>query len=66
MRVVSGEHDLFDQFDLVVDQDAEPVDLDQVLAEFLLNYVRQQVIAGDTSDADDLTNSPEARSMSHE
>lgn len=50
MRVVSAEADPLDQFDLVVDQDAEPVDLDQVLAEFLLSYVRSS--AGASSEDD--------------
>lgn len=40
MRIVGTEHDLLDRFDVVVDEDADPVDLDQALAEFLLSYVR--------------------------
>ena len=34
--------DLTDRFEIVVDPDAEPVDLDEALAEFLLSYVRSE------------------------
>lgn len=41
MQVAPAELDL-DRFDLVVDPDAEPADLDAVLARFLLNFVRNR------------------------
>ena len=34
--------DLTDRFEIVVDPDAEPVDFDEALAEFLLSYVRSE------------------------
>ncbi len=34
--------DLTDRFEVVVDPGAEPVDLDEALAEFLLSYVRSE------------------------
>lgn len=40
MRVVVGEPDLSARFDVEIDSDAEPIDIDQVLAGFLLSYVR--------------------------
>ena len=50
MRVVSADHDpdLLDRFEVVVDQDAEPADLDEALTEFLLKIVekRQQQAQG--------------------
>lgn len=48
MQVVSADIDLLDRFEVVVDQDAEPVDWDEALAEFLLKVVekRQQPAQG--------------------
>ena len=44
MQVVSADPDLdlLDRFEVVVDQDAEPVDLDEALAEFLLRIVEKR------------------------
>ena len=42
---------LDDRLDVVVDPDAEPADLDQALARFLLKYVRK-IDAGSTSPAE--------------
>ena len=50
MQVVSADLDLdlLDRFEVVVDQDAEPVDLDEAIVEFLLKIVekRQQQAQG--------------------
>ena len=48
MQVVSAKTDLdlLDQFAVVVDQDAEPVDLDEAVAEFLFKIVSQRRSAG--------------------
>ena len=50
MQVVSADLDLdlLDRFEVVVDQDAEPVDLDEALAGFLLWLVesRRQQLQG--------------------
>jgi hypothetical protein len=50
-QVVSTETDLHDRFEVVVDPDAEPIDLDEVLAEFLLKFVRKRSSA-ETSPAE--------------
>lgn len=34
--------DFYDQLDFAVDPDADPIDLDEVLAEFLLRFVREE------------------------
>ena len=41
-----GDPDLSDRFLTLVDPDAEPVDLDEVVAEFLLQIVRKRHSAG--------------------
>lgn len=45
---------LDDRLEFSVDPDAEPSDLDQVLAQFLLTYVRS---SGSTSPAEDVSSS---------
>ena len=35
-------NDLSDRLEIVVDPDADPVDFDEVLAAFLLSYVREE------------------------
>jgi len=42
VRVVSPETDLLDRFEIVVDPTAEPVDFDEVLADFLLGLVERR------------------------
>jgi hypothetical protein len=42
MRVVSAETDLAGRFEVVVAADAEPTDLDEALATFLLGLVRKR------------------------
>jgi hypothetical protein len=44
VQVVSADHDpdLLDFFEVVTDQDAEPADLDEALAEFLLRIVENR------------------------
>ena len=50
----SRDADLLDRFEVVVDQDAEPADFDEAIAEFLLKIVerrlaaRRQTISGGT------------------
>lgn len=39
MRLTSGDPDLFDRFDVQVDQDADPVDIDEAVADFLLRFL---------------------------
>ncbi len=41
--------DLIDHFDLVVDPDAEPTDVEEALAEFLLSYARRKLSATDVN-----------------
>ena len=42
MRAVSSDPDYLDRFKVVIDPDAEPVDWDEALAEFLLRLVEQR------------------------
>ena len=44
MQIVSADLDLdlLDRFAVVVDRDAEPVDLDEAVAEFLLRIVEKR------------------------
>jgi hypothetical protein len=44
MQKVGSAPDLLD-LDLVVDQDAEPIDFDEALAEFLLKVVERRLAA---------------------
>jgi hypothetical protein len=48
VQVVSAETDLdfLDRFEVVVDSDAEPADLDEALAAFLLEIVSKRHSAG--------------------
>ena len=50
MKASLSDSDFFERFEVVLDQDAEPADLDQVLAEFLLNYVRSNQGAVEVTD----------------
>ena len=43
MRVIHAEPDLLDRFEVVVDQDAEPVDLDEVLIDFVEAIVERRL-----------------------
>jgi hypothetical protein len=43
-QIVSSSTALLDRFEIVVDPDAEPVDLDQALAEFLLAVVEKRKV----------------------
>ncbi len=52
MCVVTHEPDLLDLFEIVVDPDAEPTDLDEALAEFLLRYMRRNRSSVASSTAD--------------
>ncbi len=42
VRSVTMNDDLSDHFEFVVDPDAEPADFDEVLAAFLLSYIRKE------------------------
>ena len=42
MQVSSNPSDLSEHFEIVVDQDADPVDWDDVLVDFLLAVVRTE------------------------
>jgi hypothetical protein len=42
VRVVSADTDPLDRFDIFVDPDAGPADLDEALAEFLLKVVHMR------------------------
>jgi len=44
VQVVSAETDLLDRFDLVVDRDTEPVDLDEVLLDALDKIVERRLL----------------------
>ena len=46
MRIASSETDLSDRITVVVDRDAEPADLDEALADFLLRIVSKRCSAG--------------------
>lgn len=52
MQVAEQPADLLDRFDILVDPDAEPADLDEALAEFLLTFVRNQSTPAGSSTAD--------------
>ena len=42
MRILGNNSDLTEQFEVVVDQDAEPADWDDALADFLLAVIREE------------------------
>jgi len=42
MQVISTGADLFDRFNFVVDEKAEPVDFDEALATFLIAYIEHE------------------------
>ena len=48
MRVVSAETDPLDLFDIVVDPNAEPADLDEAVVEFLLKIVERRLAGRST------------------
>ena len=57
--------DLLERFEVVVDQDAEPVDWDDALAEFLLAYVRPATSReASTAGEESLTNGQGANRIS--
>ena len=45
MRVISPDPDYLDRLDFTVDPEAEPVDVDEAVADFLITYV-----TGETTD----------------
>ena len=42
MQVISTDTDLFDRFEFVIDEDAEPGDFDEAVATFLLAYIETE------------------------
>lgn len=50
MRVAETNADISDRFKVLVDPEADPTDLDEALAEFLLSYVRSTSASQPVSD----------------
>ena len=56
MRILGNNSDLPDRFEVIVDRDAQPADLDDALADFLLACVkRESLVATRASTTDGAT-----------
>ncbi len=60
-QIASADLDLLDRFEVIVDPNAEPADLDEALASFLLNDVRRRQSSAETSPTDQIESDSEAK-----